>query len=135
MRDITSYCNIPFTAFAKIGKVFPNLNILHLWEVNLVKSPADIIASTDISFPPNLKSLTICSNQVATTDLLMDPYEYLFNKSDNSYSHVRFILPKHSLPLLKYLKYSPSNRSFNIEANLGLEEFLDANPQLESLDI
>ncbi|KXN65735.1 hypothetical protein CONCODRAFT_12592 [Conidiobolus coronatus NRRL 28638] len=108
------YCNIPFTAFSIIGKQLLNLNNLHMLNVNLVKSSTDIIASSDISLPPNLTRLIINSNQVVTIDLLLDHYEYLFDK--NSYNH-------------SYEKNS------NINIDLGVEEFLNSNPQLETLDV
>ncbi|KXN64749.1 hypothetical protein CONCODRAFT_13992 [Conidiobolus coronatus NRRL 28638] len=131
------YCNIPFTTFVEIGKTLPNLNTLDLGIVNLVKSSRDIIASSDISLPPNLTSIVIGSIQVATTDLLLYPYEYLFNNNEDNYSYEHFIIPKHNLPSLKNFKYYPSfNISNNdIEENLGIEEFLAVNPKLESLDV
>ncbi|KXN66825.1 hypothetical protein CONCODRAFT_80380 [Conidiobolus coronatus NRRL 28638] len=124
--------NIPFTAFADIGRVLPNLNKLELYKVNLVKSPTDIIVSSDISFPPNLKCLKITFTKVVITDL-SDPYKYLFNKNNENYSYERFLLPKHSLYFLKHLQYVPSDRLNNNDASHELEEFLEINPGLESL--
>jgi hypothetical protein len=130
-------CNVPFAAFVEIGKTLPNLDLLDIGIVNLVKSSTDTIASSDIFFPPNLTSLIIGGIQVATTDLLMDPYEYLFNFKENNYSYEHFIIPKHPLPSLKYFKYYPSFEisDSDIEEYLGVEEFLDSNPKLETLTV
>jgi hypothetical protein len=130
-------CNIPFTTFADIGKLLPKVNKLKMSTVNLVKSSTDIIESTDIYYPPKLTNLTIEVIQVVTTDLLMDPYEYLFNTKANNYSYEHFIMPNHPLPFLKRFRYRPSSRikGFYIRENLGVEEFLDANPKLEILTV
>ncbi|KXN66075.1 hypothetical protein CONCODRAFT_168719 [Conidiobolus coronatus NRRL 28638] len=128
-------CNIPFTGFADVGKILPNLKKLGIVSVNLVKSSADIIVSSDISFPSNLTFLLICNSRMATTDLLSDPYEYLFNTKSGNYTYENIILPTYKLPLLKTLTYCPSMSLSDINVNLGLEEFLNVNPKLESLNI
>ncbi|KXN66077.1 hypothetical protein CONCODRAFT_20433 [Conidiobolus coronatus NRRL 28638] len=128
-------CNIPFTAFSDIGKALSNLNKLGLYSVNLVKLYSDIITSGDISFPANLTSLMIFHIQIATTDLLLDPIEYLLNTKTDNYTYEHFVLPKLTFPILKRLNYAPSKILPNTNSNLGLEEFLNANPKLESLNI
>jgi hypothetical protein len=128
-------CNIPFAAFADIGKALPNLTSLELYIVNLVKLPTETIKSSDLSFPLKLRTLSIRNSQVATTDLLLDPYEYLFNRKSNNYTYEQFILPKHPLPLLKRLGYDRTKNFQNSETNGELEEFININPKLESLGV
>jgi hypothetical protein len=121
-------CKVPFVAFADIGKRLPNLNRIELESADLVKSTTDVIAEKDITFPPNLSYLKLCSVYITTSSLLSDPYECIMDKKVTPASFEDFVLPKVSIPTLKRLDFR-----FKGEGNRGLEEFLEINPNIESL--
>ncbi|KXN66677.1 hypothetical protein CONCODRAFT_20100, partial [Conidiobolus coronatus NRRL 28638] len=120
-------CDFSLKEFIDIGKTHPNLNRLEMVDVNLVKSTTDTISTIDIVFPPNLTYLKVSGIYLTTTTLLSHPYEYLFNtKGYLTYEY--FTLPNISIPTLKHLVYCPMNRE-----DSGIEAFLEANPNVESL--
>jgi hypothetical protein len=119
-------CDVPFFMFADIGKNLPNLNKLELDHVDLIKSTADIITEKDINLPPNLSYLKFFHVCIITTYLLSDPLKYLLERKCENF--VNFILPNISIPTLKYLDFWTYG-----EGTYEVEEFLDVNPNLESL--
>ncbi|KXN66685.1 hypothetical protein CONCODRAFT_73517 [Conidiobolus coronatus NRRL 28638] len=121
-------CDFPFGALVGIGKTLPNLNRLEMQGVNLVKSTNDTISESNIAFPPKLSYMKLFSLRVTSSTLLYDPYEYLFNFEDHEYFYEHFTLPKISIPSLKRLDFKPKD-----DENHRIEEFLEANPNVESL--
>jgi hypothetical protein len=119
-------CDVPFSTFADIGKILPNLNRLELINLNLIKSTADIITEKDIIFPPNLTYLKFSSVHIFTTDLLSDPFKFLLEIEHDNFEY--FNLSKISISILKYLDFSNYSKG-----TYEVEEFLDVNPNLDSL--
>jgi hypothetical protein len=121
-------CHFPFDKFINIGKTLPNLCRLELESVELVKSTSDIISESNIIFPPNLSYLRLFLIYITTSTLLSDPYEHLFNTNAYPTSYECLTLPKISIPTLKRIDFQPKGQQSH-----GLEEFLDINPNVESL--
>jgi hypothetical protein len=119
-------CDVPFSAFADIGKALPNLNRLELENLNLIKSTADIITEKDITFPHNLSYLKFFRVCIFTTDLLLDAFKFLLERKRDNFEH--FTLHKISIPSLKHLDFWT-----NGERAYQVEEFLYINSNLESL--
>jgi hypothetical protein len=119
-------CDVPFAAFANIEKTLPNLIRLELDNLRLVASTTDDISEKNITFPSNLSYLKFFDVYMATTNLLSDPFKFLFSRERGNF--VNFTLPKISIPSLKSLDFRPKH-----EEIYELEKFLDFNPNLESL--
>ncbi|KXN64977.1 hypothetical protein CONCODRAFT_13608 [Conidiobolus coronatus NRRL 28638] len=99
------YSNISYSALANFGVSFPKLTSIKLSDVTLIKLHKDIIHSEDIVFPLNLNYLGISRLTVTEKNELFNPYEMLANEF-----------------------YTNGSRN-------DLEEFLDNNPNLESLSV
>ncbi|KXN70570.1 hypothetical protein CONCODRAFT_170592 [Conidiobolus coronatus NRRL 28638] len=125
-----SNCIVPFTGFAKLGESLPNLTSIKLYSVSLLKLHTQSISSDQYIIPKNLSKLYICNCDIVNTDLISDPYEYLFNADRSQLITINFTLPKVSIPALKKLVFYTY---FDEES--GLEEFLELNPYLETLYI
>ncbi|KXN70572.1 hypothetical protein CONCODRAFT_6817, partial [Conidiobolus coronatus NRRL 28638] len=121
-------CDIPFDAFVNIGKTLPNLKVLSLDNINLIKSNTNNISTEDIVFPSSLSYLKIFSVYVVSIRSLSDSYMFLFNREKERYIYENFDLHKISLPSLKRLDFLP-----NGNGHRGLEEFLETNHNLEFL--
>jgi hypothetical protein len=121
-------CDIPFEAFINIGKTLAKLNRLELENVDLIKSITDGISEKDTIFPPKLTYLKLFQIQLISTTLLSKPFDYLFSKKVYTTSYEDFSLPKISVPTLKRLDFQPKG-----EVSQGIEEFLEVNPNVESL--
>jgi hypothetical protein len=127
---LCSSCIIPFTGFANLGKSLPNLTSIRLSYVSLVKLHDQPISSDQYILPENLSELEVYNCDISNTDLIPDPYEYFFNLNRSQLTTINFTLPKISIPALKKLVFYTY---FDEES--GLEEFLELNPCLETLDI
>jgi hypothetical protein len=121
-------CDIPFDAFTNIGKILPNLKVLCLDNINLLKSHTDSISTGDIVFPSRLSYLKIFSVYVVSIKSLSDSYNFLFNSERERFTYENFNLHSISLPYLKRLDFLP-----NDDGHRGIEEFLEINPGLELL--
>jgi hypothetical protein len=122
-------CTIPYSTLVKIGVLFPNLISIELTSVLLIKLPTDIADSEDFIIPPHLSYLNIFKVKVANVNLLSELHELLFDEDQDEYLY-RLTLPKVSIPSLKKLDFID-----DYEDDCDLEEFLDVNPNLESLKI
>ncbi|KXN68200.1 hypothetical protein CONCODRAFT_166743 [Conidiobolus coronatus NRRL 28638] len=123
-------CIIPYNGFYNMRETLPNLKHVELTFVTLSKLSNKPISSNELSFPPNLSYLEFYHCNIFNTDLLSDPYEFLFNKEAINITRNSFSLPAILAPNLK---------SFVLFGNNALEgsteAFLDINPGLESFKI
>ncbi|KXN64611.1 hypothetical protein CONCODRAFT_14219 [Conidiobolus coronatus NRRL 28638] len=122
-----SYCYIPLVEFADFGNMLPNLTRVYLCAVHFTKLRSDKISSKDITYPPNIRILSITGCDVVTTVKYSNGYDFLF-KSNIDYSTVEFILPNISMPSLRELTFFDKE-----EISVELADFLGLNPNLEAL--
>jgi hypothetical protein len=122
-------CIIPYNGFFNLGKSSPYLKRIGLIRTMLIKLSTENMSLDDIVLPPNLLYLKIFNCIIANTDVMRNPYEFLFNYSTR--------LSSRGLALPKIRSYSLKKLTFfgdNLQDS-GLKEFLDINSNLESLKI
>ncbi|KXN66612.1 hypothetical protein CONCODRAFT_11495 [Conidiobolus coronatus NRRL 28638] len=122
-------CTVPYSLLVNLGLSFPKLESFELNDLLLVRLSTDIEVSYYFDFPINLQCLKLILVNVVELNTLSNPYEILFNKFDAELSS-RFKLPQISIPSLRKLEFIDY-----YEEDYDLEEFLDLNPNLESLKI
>jgi hypothetical protein len=123
-------CDIPFNKFAKLGELMSSLTEISLSNVYLTKLKAENFSPKQYIFPHSLRYLNITDCYVVASNLLLDPYEYLYNNDDSQRTSNCFALPEVSIPNLTKLKFCCSKNK-----NRGLKKFLKLNPNLESLTL
>ncbi|KXN67405.1 hypothetical protein CONCODRAFT_72983 [Conidiobolus coronatus NRRL 28638] len=123
-------CDIPFIKFIKLGELIPSLTNISLSNVNLTKLKAENFSPKQYTFPPNLIHLNITDCCVISSNLLLDPYEYLYNNDNSQRTSNCFALPEVSIPNLKKLTFC-----CNKKKNKGLKKFLELHPNLDSLTL
>ncbi|KXN66818.1 hypothetical protein CONCODRAFT_11260 [Conidiobolus coronatus NRRL 28638] len=122
-------CIILYNEFFKLGESLPNLRQIELIRVTFIKLSTVSVPLDCFVLPRKLYYLSICHCAIANTDFMPYPCKFLFNYSIR-FPRSNFIIPKikaYSLKKLKFLSDSVQDS--------GLKEFLDINPNLESLKI
>jgi hypothetical protein len=120
---------IPYSGFFKLGESLRNLTYIKL-SADLLKLPNENFLPEDYIFPINLKHLEIIDSNIITTSRISDPYSFLFDRGSSNTVIDYFTLPKISIPSLTELVFYGS-----MTLDQGLEDFLEVNPDLESLSI
>jgi hypothetical protein len=123
-------CIVPYKGFYNMSENLPNLKHVELTFVTFTKLPNESISLNELSFPSNLSYLELYHCYLYNTDLLSDPYEFLFNKKSISISRNSFSLPAVLAPNLKSFVLFGNNA-----LDTSTENFLDINSGLESLKI
>ncbi|KXN66678.1 hypothetical protein CONCODRAFT_80417 [Conidiobolus coronatus NRRL 28638] len=122
-------CYIPYMEFIKLEKYSANIRQIELYGVLLTKLSTESISFDDFVLPPKLCYLSISYCDMADSDLITNPYEFLFNDSTR-FSVSNFIFPKVKVRSLLELVFFDNSMEDN-----GLKKFLDLNPNLESLKL
>jgi hypothetical protein len=120
---------IPYSSFANIGELLPNLKDIELYYITFVKSIKDSNSLDNFKFPPYLRALKVYVCDIFNIESLSNPYEFLFNENTQG-TRANFQLPNTRIPTLKKLSYHNAILQYD-----SLEQFLETNSELESLNI
>jgi hypothetical protein len=121
-------CTLPLIGLSNLSKTLINLESLELTISTLLRDTKQKVKLNSLKFGAKVKSIAVIDCQLASSKVLQDPQEFLFN-TKNSYSNVQdFVLPAISVPSLKHYSYRTIGRSDKFT-----NKFLAKNPQLEYL--
>ncbi|KXN65492.1 hypothetical protein CONCODRAFT_80759, partial [Conidiobolus coronatus NRRL 28638] len=120
-------CTLPLIELSNLSKTLDNLETLELTISTLLRNTKQKVKLNSLKFGAKVKSISVIDCQLASSKLLQDPQEFLFNTKSNS-NIQDFVLPAVAVPSLKYYSYRTIGRSDKLT-----NKFLAKNPQLEYL--